>query len=84
MPIEEPATSFTEHGHYRIRIAGLLDATWARRFEGMAVIPEASDEGRPTTRLEGLVADRAALHGILDRIRDLNLQLLAVQRVERS
>jgi hypothetical protein len=82
-PIDLEPTDFTEHGTYEIRIVGLLDATWARRFEGLTTTAEATGTGPPTTLLRETLRDRAALHGILDRIRDLDVQLLMVRRVER-
>ena len=70
-----PAAS-TEH--YRIRIKGQLAAHWAEWFYGMAITH--LDNGE--TVLEGAVIDQAALHGMLNHIRDLWLPLLAVDRVE--
>ena len=63
--------------HYRIKLQGCLDDTWSDWFEEMAI----SSEGAETI-LTGQVADQAALHGLLIRIRDLNLTLLAVERLE--
>lgn len=63
---------------YHIRVRGALDESWSDWFEGMAVAPQPGDE----TLLAGPVTDQAALHGILGRIRDLNLGLLSVHRVE--
>ncbi len=54
-----------------------LDAKWADEFEKMGI----SFEGEGTI-LTGSVADQAALHGLLLRIRDLNLNLLSVERME--
>lgn len=62
---------------YRIRIKGQLDDKWSDWFENM----EISAEGEETI-LSGPVADQAALHGLLVRIRDLNLMLLAVEQIE--
>jgi len=62
--------------HYRIRLKGCLDDTWSDWFEEMAI----SSKGAETI-LTGPVADQAALHGLLIRIRDLNLTLLAVERL---
>ena len=62
--------------HYRIRLKGCLDDTWSDWFEEMAI----SSKGAETI-LTGPVADQAALHGFLIRIRDLNLTLLAVERL---
>lgn len=62
---------------YRIRIKGHLDPSWANEFSGLTL--SHLDDG--TTLLQGPVADQAALHGILTRIRDLGLPLLEVQQV---
>jgi hypothetical protein len=63
--------------HYRLKLKGCLDHKWSDWFEQMAI----STEGDQTI-LTGPVADQAALHGLFTRIRDLNLTLLAVERLE--
>jgi hypothetical protein len=60
--------------HYEITIKEQLDDTWSAWFDGLAVTP-ALDGG---TRLAGVVRDQAALHGLLAKIRDLGLTLMAV------
>ena len=62
---------------YRIKLKGKLDHGWSDWFEQMAI----SGEGGETI-LTGPVADQAALHGLLIRIRDLNLTLLLLERME--
>ena len=62
---------------YRIKLKEHLDPKWSDWFEQMAI----SHEGGETI-LTGPVADQAALHGLLIRIRDLNLTLLSVERIE--
>ena len=62
---------------YRIRVSGHLDDRWSERFGGLAV--QHQEDG--TTELVGPVVDQAALHGLIIRIRDLGLPLLAVNRV---
>ena len=62
---------------YRIRVRGRLDARRDYGFEDMRSRHEGAD-----TVLTGPVADQAALHGLLTRIRDLNLTLLLVERME--
>jgi len=61
--------------NYRIKLQGCLDPEWSLWFESMAI---STKDG--VTVLEGPVADQAALHGLLIRIRDLNLTLLSVER----
>ena len=60
--------------HYRIRLKGCLDVKWSDWFEEMTI----SSKGTETI-LTGPVADQAALHGLLIRIRDLNLTLLSLE-----
>jgi hypothetical protein len=67
-------------GWYEIRLKGHLDARWAAWFDGMTL----TREGDGTTRLRGPIADQAALHGLLQRVRDLGLPLLAVAQVEAA
>ena len=61
---------------YQIKLKGQLDPEWSDWFDQMAI----SSEGGETT-LSGPLADQAALHGLLTRIRDLNLTLLSVERI---
>ena len=67
-----------EARRYEIRLAGHLDAHWATWFDGLAV----SHLGDGTTVIRGSVADQAALHGLLQRVRDLGLPLVSVTQVE--
>jgi hypothetical protein len=61
---------------YEIRVKGVLDRGWSAWFDGLEIT---SDE-RGQTTLAGPVADQAALHGLLAKIRDLGLELLEVRR----
>jgi hypothetical protein len=63
---------------YQITVAGHLDAKWADWFDGMAIEIGAQGADRPVTTLTGILADQSALHGILARIRDLNLTIVSV------
>ncbi len=63
---------------YRITVGGNLGSQWKAWFDGFAI-------GQGTlgnTVISGRLADQAALHGVLAKIRDLGLTLIAVQRVE--
>ncbi len=67
---------------YEIRISGLLDPHWQPWFEGLTLIADAGyDDGQGSTLIIGPLADQPALHGILERIRDLNLTLISVRRL---
>lgn len=61
---------------YEIRVSGRLDARWASWFDGLALANE--DDG--TTVLSGPVVDQAALHGLLQKLRDLGITLLSLRR----
>ena len=69
---------FDRQGIYRIRVRGILDEKWSDWFDGFTIKPQVDDE----TLLAGPVADQAALHGLLNKIRDLGLPLLSVERVK--
>ncbi len=64
---------------YEIRVRGHLDEERHVWFEGMVVRPLLGDE----TTIWGIVRDQSALFGLLSRVRDLGLELLAVRRIER-
>lgn len=67
-------TSAPSLGTYDIRIRGHLDQHWASELGVPALVNE--DDG--TTLLQGVLADQAALHGLLQRLRDLGVTLVAV------
>jgi len=64
-------------GWYEIRVQGHLDTRWAAWFDGLT-LTHGSDG---TSIIYGPVADQAALHGLLQRIRDLGLPLISVNHV---
>ena len=63
-----------EARRYEIRIKGHLDTRWASWFEGMS-LTHAPDG---TTTLDGIVADQAALHGLLQKLRDIGVPLISI------
>jgi hypothetical protein len=67
-----------ELGQYEIRLKGHLEARWATWFGGVSLTQERDG----TTVIRGPVIDQAALHGLLSKVRDLGLPLIAVTRVD--
>jgi hypothetical protein len=72
-----PAGSRREPEHYEIRLAGHLDQRWAEWFDGLSI--RQTIDG--TTVLSGLVVDQAALHGLLQKVRDLGVPLISATQV---
>jgi hypothetical protein len=69
-------TKHNEEAVYQIRVQGLLDEGWSAWLDGMTIIPQVHGE----TLITGPIRDQAALHGLLNKIRDLGLPLLYVER----
>lgn len=63
--------------HYEIRVAGYLGAEWMEWFGGLTITQEPDGD----TRLTGVVTDQSALYGLLRKMRDLGLTLLAVNLI---
>lgn len=63
---------------YQIRIEGHLGCQWTDWFGGLTITREDNGE----TLLTGPVADQAALHGLLKKVRDLGMPLLSVNRAK--
>jgi hypothetical protein len=59
---------------YEIRVKGHLDNAWADWFDRLAIRHEANGE----TLLTGPLPDQGALHGVLNRLRDLGIELISV------
>jgi hypothetical protein len=67
----------SENEGYEIRIQGRLDPRWSAWFEGMEVV---DDDGG--TLIRGHVPDQAALHGLIQKVRDLGLPLLSITHTQ--
>lgn len=69
-------------GIYEIKIKGLLDDHWQQWFEGMTLKRhEGAEAGQNYTLIRGPIPDQPALHGLLAKIRDLNLTLISVSEI---
>ncbi|MEP7358247.1 MAG: hypothetical protein ABI847_13460 [Anaerolineales bacterium] len=60
---------------YAIRVKGHLEQRWAEWLAGLTL----TQDGDGTTLLTGPLSDQAALHGVLNKIRDLGLPIISVQ-----
>jgi hypothetical protein len=76
--MNDPPTSIVQN--YEIRIKGHLEARWVEWFDGLSITLE--EDGN--TLLSGPVADQAALHGLLKKVRDVGLPLLSVNLVQTN
>ncbi len=63
---------------YEIRLKGHLDSHWAAWFDGLSL----TNQSDGTTTISGLIADQAALHGLLHKVRDIGLPLVSVMQVD--
>src|SRR5690606_20241802 len=68
---ERPAADHTPTPHYAIRVDGHLGHRWTAWFDGLSLTCEPDG----TTVIAGPVADQAALHGVLQKLRDLGIRL---------
>jgi len=64
------------HEFYHIRVDGYLDLCWSEWLDGLTLTHTENGE----TILSGYIEDQTALHGLLNKIRDMNLPLIAVER----
>ena len=62
--------------NYQIRVKGALDEDWSEWFDGLTITPAADG----TTILDGAVRDQTALHGLIAKVRDLGLPLIAIEQ----
>ena len=65
---------------YDIRVQGHLDARWAAWFDGLSL----TNESDGTTVINGPVVDQAALHGVLQKLRDLGVPLVSVTQAKTA
>ena len=63
---------------YHVWVRGVLNERWSGYFDNLAITPLDNEQ----TLMSGVMVDQAALHGLLAKIRDLGLPLLAVKRIE--
>ena len=67
---------------YRITVQGRLDEAWSEWLTGLTLTTTMDEHGAIVTTLTGEVVDQAALRGLLNRLWDWNLTLIAVTRLQ--
>ena len=86
VPTDDPTSQLTSSasaaGHccipqYEIRIEGHLGSRWSAWFDGLDLTTE--DDG--TTVIRGAVVDQAALHGLLQKLRDIGIPLVSLTQL---
>ena len=79
---DAPGSTIDGHdaGRYEIRIKGHLETRWTAWFDGFSLTHHSDG----STVIHGRVVDQAALHGLLQKVRDVGLPLISVRRVDRD
>lgn len=67
---------------YQITVQGCIEPSWSDWFDGIEITNETHKDVFSTTTFTSKVEDQATLRGILNRIWDLNLVVLSINRVE--
>jgi hypothetical protein len=74
--LEIPSIDPDEAAYYGILVKGHLEPRWAEWFDGLTLTHNADG----TSLIHGPVVDQAALHGVLERLRDLAVPLLSISQ----
>ena len=70
--------NFSGQGVYVIKVKGHIDEAWSSWFEDMVIKTGFAEDGTPVTTFTGQLDHQAALHGVIGRIRDINMPLISV------
>ena len=79
-PPSQPEASTVGHDQvrdYEVRIAGHLAARWSAWFDGLTITTEPDG----TTAIRGPVVDQAALHGLIQKVRDVGIPLISLTQL---
>ena len=75
-----PFTDLDSPTNYKIKVKGHLTPEWTNWFDGIDITHNENNE----TILSGLVADQAALYGLLGKVRDLGMPLLSIENIKSN
>jgi hypothetical protein len=84
MTVLEDRLTNNSSATYRILIAGSIQDSWEEWFGGMRILCQHSAGRSPITSLTGVVQDQARLRGILNKLWDLNLVIISVNRMDEE
>jgi hypothetical protein len=73
-----PAGEYDPIQHYEIRVEGRISPRWSAWFDGLTVEADVADG---TTAIRGPVVDQAALHGLLQKLRDVGIPLVSLTQI---
>ena len=79
MTTNQPGLRLDQPAVYQIQVQGRIKESWSHWFDDMEIAVENDRSGSAITTLTGEVIDQSALHGTLNRIRDLGIPLISVQ-----
>ena len=74
----------TKESRYQVEIKEKLDESWAEWFNDCELEYRSDDRSNPSTLITVEIIDKAALHGLLTKIWNLNLTVLSVKRIDRK
>jgi hypothetical protein len=72
--VDRPAT-------FQIKVQGRLGPNWSEYFSGMSLTNQQLESGVTVTTMTGVISDQAALHGLIQKIRDLGLSIIQIQLI---
>lgn len=73
---------FDQPAYYQIRVLGQVQSRWSDFFDGMTIQLTQDEAGRQVSVLTGMLADQAALQGVLQKLYNLGCPLLLAERIE--
>jgi len=81
---KENENNFTGQGQYQIKGKGHIQESWSDWFEGLTISTSFEEENGPITTFTGVIRDQSALHGVLTKIRDINMPVISVNKIKES
>lgn len=77
-----PKLHLDQPSAYRITVQGVIGASWREYFDEMSLECQSTPDGTRVTVLTGCLPDQAAVQGVLQKLYNLGLPLISVERME--